>query len=376
MIDPMRPLPRVEVSGTTFFVDSERPVAMLRRAGHPNTFVTWPELSTGDHCPEVSLHAADNALWVVYSSWDEGGDERYPALASPTELAAVRINADGGTHFVKVRGARLLGVGHEGLWTGTSMAQDMDDDYTGGQLPEGYSHPNQLQLHRPPLPPLTIDFDRYVHWVHSTRRGIKLWVNPSPAITHPDGDDGAGYEYRCTALTLPPLDSLGGELRFRNLVPRGWGRKVSQRQLLAVEEERVDSAKLDTERIDMSGVSGSRWRLAELSRQQREQAIAAMAGQFSNAEHYWQSTTGGAAPLSEGMKDVQVQVIGAWPRTRIEVSFTHPHYPWGRMCRTLDVFDAAGRIIFNPYADINLMEDLDTGHLPDPAQAREGILEI
>ena len=372
----MRPVPRVPVAGTTFFVDAERPVALARTAGKPDRFITWPDLPTGEHCPEVSLHAAPNALWVVYSTWEDGGDERYPALASPTGLWAVRIDPDGNTSYVQQRGAGFLGVGPEGLWTGTSTIQDTDDKYTGGLLPEGYTHPNRLQLHRPPLPPLGIDFDRHVHLVHSTPRGIQLWVNPSPAITHPDGEGGAGYEYRCTALPLPPLASLGGELRFRDLVPRGWGRKVSQRQQLALEQQHVDDGMLDLERIDLAGVAGSRWQLVQLSRAQREQAVTAMAGQFTNAHRYWQLDDGGTAPLSEGMEDVQVQVIGAWPRTRIEVSFTHPHYPLGRMCRTIEVFDAAGRIRFNPYADINLMEDLDTCALLDPAQARDGVLQV
>jgi hypothetical protein len=40
------------------------------------------------------------------------------------------------------------------------------------------------------------------------------------------------------------------------------------------------------------------------------------------------------------------------------------------------VFDEAGRVHLHSYAGINLMEDLDTGDLPEPGQAKDGVLRI
>lgn len=62
--------------------------------------------------------------------------------------------------------------------------------------------------------------------------------------------------------------------------------------------------------------------------------------------------------------------------TRVEVSFTHPHHPYGRLRRTLPVFDGAGRAIPALYAAIHLMEDLDTNALPSTGEARDGVLDI
>lgn len=376
MSDLMKPLPRVAIGLTTFFVDAERPVAMVRRPGVSDRFITWPDLPTGIHSPEVRIHPAADALWVCYTSHDEGGDERYPALGSPPQLAAVRIGIDGSTGYIHAEHVTFLGVDAQGLWTGTSLHQPTDDNYTGGPLPESHAHPETLLRHQPGHPPLRIEFDRHVDLVRQTGQGTELWLNPSPPITHPDGAGGAGYEYRCTKVLLPPVHTPGGRLRFRDLVPEGWGQAVGADEFEALEGQYPDASERDPERIDLTGVPGTGWDLVALTNEQREQAIAAMAGQFAHLEAYWHGGTDGPQPLARGLGHAAVQVTGDWPLSRIEITFTHPHYLRGRMRRTIQVFDTAGRIRFNPYADIHLMEDLDTCSLPDPDQARDGILQI
>lgn len=58
------------------------------------------------------------------------------------------------------------------------------------------------------------------------------------------------------------------------------------------------------------------------------------------------------------------------------MTFRHPHWPEGRLRRSIRVFDDAGRLTTNPYAGIHLMEDLDTRHLPPTSEARDGYLDI
>jgi hypothetical protein len=76
------------------------------------------------------------------------------------------------------------------------------------------------------------------------------------------------------------------------------------------------------------------------------------------------------------MRDAEVHLEGTWPDTRVVVTFRHPHWPDGRLRRSVRVFDDAGRITSNPFADIGLMEDLDTGHLPPADRARDGFLDV
>ncbi|WP_054821345.1 hypothetical protein [Arthrobacter sp. JCM 19049] len=131
MTDPLRTLAPVTIDNTTFFVDEARPVAVLRRTGQPDRMVSWPRLNVGIHHPQTLLHRAGNALWVSYSPWDSTSDERYPALCAPQDMAAVRIGLEGDLGFVQTAGTKILGVTNEGLWTGSSPFQAIDEDYHG-----------------------------------------------------------------------------------------------------------------------------------------------------------------------------------------------------------------------------------------------------
>lgn len=376
MTDPLRTLAPVTIDNTTFFVDEARPVAVLRRTGQPDRMVSWPRLNVGIHHPQTLLHRAGNALWVSYSPWDSTSDERYPALCAPQDMAAVRIGLEGDLGFVQTAGTKILGVTNEGLWTGSSPFQAIDEDYHGGPEPSGYAYPDTLQLHRPGQPPLSIEFDRHLFAVRQRGQSIEMWLNPSPPITHPDQAGGAGYEYRLTRIPLPPLNSIADALRFRDLVPQGWGEPVSEQELEQLEEEYLEPAQGDPGLIDLQGMVGTHWELVELSAVQREQAIAAVADQFSSLEQFWHDSSGEALPLTEGLSDAQCQVVGRWPQVQVVVDFHHPHYPQGILGRSFQVFDEAGRVHLHSYAGINLMEDLDTGDLPEPGQAKDGVLRI
>jgi hypothetical protein len=77
-----------------------------------------------------------------------------------------------------------------------------------------------------------------------------------------------------------------------------------------------------------------------------------------------------------GLRDAETTVVGEWPSTRVAVSFRHPHYPQGRLRRSIRVFDDAGRVSPALYASVHLMEDLATRHLPPTSAAKDGILEV
>jgi hypothetical protein len=99
--------------------------------------------------------------------------------------------------------------------------------------------------------------------------------------------------------------------------------------------------------------------------------------QFDNLDTYWQPVDGGPPkPLATGMRDCRSELAGTWPETVVRISFTHEHFPGLRLVRTLPIFDELGRQDPPEYADINLMEDLDTGELPPTSDAADGILQI
>lgn len=96
---------------------------------------------------------------------------------------------------------------------------------------------------------------------------------------------------------------------------------------------------------------------------------------FADAERFWIADDGTTSPLAEGMRDTRVETDDAWPRTRLLVSFAHPAAQGSRVRRTLALFDRSGRPALDRYADIHLMEDVETGAV-DPADAVDGVIEI
>ena len=118
------------------------------------------------------------------------------------------------------------------------------------------------------------------------------------------------------------------------------------------------------------------WKMVSLSEDDKDAAVRAVLHDFEHLANHWHAADGRTGSLSRSLGDPLVEAVEEWPTTRVEVSFTHPHYPEGRLRRSLRVFDDAGRIQPAMYAAIHLMEDLDTAALPDTSSARNRILEI
>lgn len=81
-------------------------------------------------------------------------------------------------------------------------------------------------------------------------------------------------------------------------------------------------------------------------------------------------------PALSGVADAHSRLLGEWPETRLEWTFTHPSRPGLVLRRRLALFDGLGRIAEPEHCDVHLMEDLETGDLPPADRARDGVLEI
>jgi hypothetical protein len=98
--------------------------------------------------------------------------------------------------------------------------------------------------------------------------------------------------------------------------------------------------------------------------------------QFDNLASFWRAPDGTTSALSDGLTDASASVEGDWPSTRLVVTMRHPKRPGLLLRRTLALFDDAGSPISDPYADIRLMEDLETNHLTPADEAVAGVLDI
>ncbi len=81
-------------------------------------------------------------------------------------------------------------------------------------------------------------------------------------------------------------------------------------------------------------------------------------------------------PDLTGVSDGVARLVGRWPDSRVEWTFTHPSRPGLVLRRRRALFDEIGRLHEPHYCDVHLMEDLDTGALPPAQDARDGVLDI
>jgi len=90
---------------------------------------------------------------------------------------------------------------------------------------------------------------------------------------------------------------------------------------------------------------------------------------------YWR-TDEGFYPLIEGMTAVRARLVGDWPDTLLEWTFEHPDRPGVRLRRRIPLFDEVGRITPPDTAAVTLMEDFQTGQVPDLDSALGGFIDF
>lgn len=112
-----------------------------------------------------------------------------------------------------------------------------------------------------------------------------------------------------------------------------------------------------------------------LSQEQIRRHIDDVRHLFDHLDTFWTSEHGTVQPLSRGLTDPSVSIEGTWPDTRVVVTLRHQRRPGLPLRRTLPLFDESGSPIDHEYADVNLMEDLDTNYLAPADEAVNGVLD-
>ncbi|MGI3781775.1 MAG: hypothetical protein ACRYG2_13460 [Janthinobacterium lividum] len=97
---------------------------------------------------------------------------------------------------------------------------------------------------------------------------------------------------------------------------------------------------------------------------------------LSSLDAFWTDDTGHVGPLSEGLSDTRVEVVGAWPDTTLHVTFSWTHRPGVRLRRIISLYDDLGRPDEPTYAEIDIMEDLDTRCVPGPPTPGTNFLDF
>lgn len=127
--------------------------------------------------------------------------------------------------------------------------------------------------------------------------------------------------------------------------------------------------------VDSIGISRYAPRLHRPPQQEIRKHIEDVRHRFDHLDAFWRSEDGTTSPLSRGLSDPSVSVEGEWPDARVVVTVRHRRRPGLVLRRTLPLFDETGAPIDHEYADIHLMEDLDTDYLAPAEEAVDGVLD-
>lgn len=343
----------VTVGSAVIAVHLDDPVATLDAIGRDRQVVSWPDLRVGHRSVSSTVLAAPGGAWVVYRPM-ESEDLSFPE----GEAAAVHVSVDGSvTRFTMLEDTQPIGATSHGLWMTSGEFPDPDDPTAWQQQRQVSVLATDGATHRVPA-------DREAAFVFEERASAHLVVYDGPPDADRDGSN-ATYKYRYAVWPVPA--SLPSHLRATDVHAE------------ALDEDALMQA-LATKAPVPSEPSSSRpelsWDLVPLAPADQTAAVESVKREFDSLDNYWSAPDGRASPLAEGLADPRVESIEEWPRTRVEVTFTHPSYPEGRLRRTFRVFDDAGRARPAMYAAVHLMEDLETRPLPDRENARDGVLDI
>lgn len=97
---------------------------------------------------------------------------------------------------------------------------------------------------------------------------------------------------------------------------------------------------------------------------------------FEHLDAFWRAQDGKMHPLTCGLTDPAVDVRGQWPHVEVVVTLRHVSRPGLLLRRTFPIFDEDGSPWRLEYADIEIMEDLDTGYVPPASEALGGVLDF
>ena len=343
----------IRVGRAQIVVSNRDPVAVIRRAGADDVSVSWPDLDVGLRSVSTTVIGASTGAWVFYRP-EESEDAALPS----GEPAAVHIAPDGElTRFPGLSAHHLLGATAHGLWLTGRELPDVRDDHAWRETQE-------VSLLDPGGQVREITVEGRTAFALEVDGLARLILYAGAPEARRERWGGSAHVYRYVPV------SIGTEVPDRVQAPEKVEAFSDDELVLVMNAAMPHPPDLPPTHLPVA------WNLVRLTDADKDSAVASVLREFDHLADYWHGQDGSTTPLSRGLAHPLVEVKGEWPDTRIDVSFTHPLYPGGRLRRSLRVYDDAGRVRPAMYASIHLMEDLDTKALPATEHARDGILDI
>ncbi len=377
--DPLRPLDAVFVGKSTIVPDAHRPVAAIIDEDSMVNWVVWPDAPLPDRSiGEVRLWTTPTGAWVVYET-DDSDEPR-----NVVERLAVHLTPGGVTAACSIGEGRPVGVDPDGLWVGDPRDASLwmeDPDSFGGPEPGPPRSTPATDLLRLGTDGSrsVVRVDHLVHRVDVTGTALTLQYYPTGPrpIRHADGS-GWNYSYEPRQVVIDITDGLPRSIHTDLL----WSQPavpVDEEAWDREEERRRSAVGAWQGRLDLDGVDGAAWPLAQLDDAERTRAISALRSQFedlANPNMVWRAGQNSTREEPSDYSDVTISEEGIWPTTEIVVSFTHRLIKKLRLRRRYRVFDDAGYPRSWLYVTIHLDEDLYTENIPPRTSAVDGVLEL
>lgn len=195
---------------------------------------------------------------------------------------------------------------------------------------------------------------------------LRLVFHPTGPVLSVD-PDGRGYDvhYPQRVAEIDISDGLPANLDLDALASQPGDEEEDDEEEPAVDEG---------DRVDLSGIAGTRWAPRPLEAGQVAAAVEAVRAQYADLDQPHLVHTARDDRwhrVQAEYADLGVRVEGTWPHTEVVVDFIYLPAPGAPLRRRTRVFDDTGAPTVSPYLGVYLDEDLATTNL-DELPVREG----
>ncbi len=189
---------------------------------------------------------------------------------------------------------------------------------------------------------------------------LRLVFHPTGPLYTADGGGGHFVDYPRRVAEIDLADELPASIDLdaapsQPLQEEDWD-----------EEDWLEPVTAESDRVDLSGIAGTRWALRALGQGKIEETVQAVVEQYAALDEphiVWTKRDNSWQRVQSEFADVHVHVEGRWPTTEVIVDFTYRPAPGASLRRRTRVFDDTGAPAISPHLTIYLDEDLATTDL-------------
>jgi len=337
-------------------------------------------------CPDPYLAMSDGPAGSD-GDLDDDGDDESPA-GPPQGLEHAPVESWEDFHRAERQVDEIEVAADAQRFLATAPADSAEGDSSGwfAFAPGGEPEP-ATSLPEPPAPQLTgpvtlsrvradgpveeMVVSRVASRVEAIDDGVlRVVFHPTGPVRTPDGYGGYGVHYPQRTAVIDLSGGLPADVDLDALASR----PVEEHQDEDDEETVVDEG----DRVDLTGVAGTRWTPRSLDAEEVEAAVQAVREQYARLDEpdlVWTARDDRWHRVQSRYADVAVRVEGVWPDTEVVVDFSLRPDRGRLFRRRTRVFDDAGLPSISPYPGVYLDEDLATTDL-DQLPVREGRTHI